>query len=271
MTYRRFHDRFGTAGVLIAVVALVAALSGTALAAKGALTGKQKKEVEKIAKKFQGTGPAGAAGAPGKDGTNGTNGAAGKDGGAGANGKSVVVSSTAPGCSEGGVSVEVEGTPASKKEVCNGEEGLKGEKGEPWTAGGILPPGQTETGTFLLSAPGKEEGARYFGAATTISFFIPLGAPLDAAHTIYVEGTVPAECESSHDGSAGPTNPEADPGYLCVYPNAAGTGLSLPLFRDSGTGNESGAGIVGATLIMEASGDGPTWFAEGTWAVTAAE
>ena len=75
--FRRFHDRFGTAGLVIAVIALVAALGGTALAA-GALSSKQKKEVTKIAKKYAGkpgaAGPAGSAGPVGPAGPKGDKG-----------------------------------------------------------------------------------------------------------------------------------------------------------------------------------------------------
>ena len=48
----RIHRKLGTAGFVISIVALVAALGGGAYAASGGLTGKQKKEVEKIAKKY---------------------------------------------------------------------------------------------------------------------------------------------------------------------------------------------------------------------------
>ena len=46
----RIHSKLGTAGFIVAIVALVAAL-GVALAASG-LNSKQKKEVKKIAKQF---------------------------------------------------------------------------------------------------------------------------------------------------------------------------------------------------------------------------
>lgn len=84
------RNRIGTAGLVVAVIALVAALGGAAYAASGGLTAQQKKQVKKIArteaKKLVGTGPAGPAGAPGaagangKDGANGANGANGKEG-----------------------------------------------------------------------------------------------------------------------------------------------------------------------------------------------
>jgi hypothetical protein len=144
----RFHDRFGTAGVVIAVIALIAALGGTALAA-GSLTSKQKKEVTKIAKKYAGkpgaTGPAGPAGPAGTNGTNGTNGVGAK-GDPGNPGQSVLVGSFTAEDEEneepagepcqlnGGNEVEVEGSGVVSY-TCNGS---------PWTAGGTLPGGATE-------------------------------------------------------------------------------------------------------------------------------
>jgi hypothetical protein len=85
----RIHARLGTAGFVIAIVALIAALTGTAFAA-AKLNATQKKEVVKIAKKFAGkpgpagpqgpVGPQGAPGAAGKEGPRGLSGSPGDDG-----------------------------------------------------------------------------------------------------------------------------------------------------------------------------------------------
>ena len=93
--FRKVHERLGTAGLIVAVVALIAALTGTALAAAG-LNPKQKKEVTKIAKKYAGkkgatgtagpAGPAGAPGAKGDAGAPGKTGATGPEGPPGATG-----------------------------------------------------------------------------------------------------------------------------------------------------------------------------------------
>ena len=50
----QLRSQFGTAGLVVAIVALIAALAGGAYAASGGLTGKQKKEVTKIAKQNAG-------------------------------------------------------------------------------------------------------------------------------------------------------------------------------------------------------------------------
>ncbi len=198
--FNRMHERLGTAGFIVSVIALVFALAGGAYAAKSGLTGKQKKEVKSIAtsvaKGLQGTGPKGdkgdpgTAGAAGKDGTNGTN---GKDGTNGTNGKSIKLTPVAPGAAEceerGGTLLEKEGEPPAV-EICNGEEG------SPWTAGGTLPPGASETGawaavggvqTVLTEVEGvKEEvtvGDEDLRAA--ISFPIRLPGSLTASNVHY--------------------------------------------------------------------------------------
>jgi hypothetical protein len=267
---------------------LVFALVGGAFAASGGLTGKQKKETEKIAKKFAGkpgkpgaTGPAGPQGSPGakgdkgdkgdpgapgekgKDGTNGTN---------GTNGTSVVSSVEPKGanCAEGG-SKFVAG--ASPTYACNGKEG------SPWTVGGTLPPGATETGSWVVSGSEAQTEAELQngGLYAPISFPIPLaGEGISEDHVKYVEGLVPDECKPD-TGFVSARKPYADPGYLCVFVNGEGT---APLeFKSidrisSGIGSpEAGADKAGARLKFAfADEPEPKEFgtASGTFAVTAA-
>ncbi len=105
--FHRLRMRSGSAGLMIAILALVIALAGTAFAA-AKLSSIQKKEVVKIAKKYAGKpgkegaqgpagpqggqGPKGADGAPGQNGKNGEPGQDGEDGEAG------VCSTTNPTC-----------------------------------------------------------------------------------------------------------------------------------------------------------------------------
>lgn len=81
--YRRFHERFGAVGVVIAVIALIVALGGTALA-KGLFTKAQEKKIASIAKKYAGkpgaTGPQGPQGLPGAAGQKGEKGDKGETG-----------------------------------------------------------------------------------------------------------------------------------------------------------------------------------------------
>jgi Collagen triple helix repeat (20 copies) len=100
--FSRLHDKLGTAGLMVAVLALIAALGGTAFAAVG-LSGTQKREVVKIAKKYAGRpgpqGPQGPAGAKGDVGAPGVNGSPGKSGENGEDGEDGACSASVPSCS----------------------------------------------------------------------------------------------------------------------------------------------------------------------------
>jgi hypothetical protein len=223
----KLHDRLGTAGFIISIVALVAALGGGAYAAGGGLTGKQKKEVKTIAqteaKKLVGTGPAGAQGPAGSKGDTGTKGDAGAPGASGSNGerglpgtdgKSVEVGPAGSHCSSGGAAVQVAGEPSTVQYVCTGA--------------GV---GATQTGAFAYTG----SGAAGF-ASTAISFPIPLAQALDGAHVHYLvfrenevtevtewmekkynalQGEFEYSAQTACTGSA--ASPTATAGNLCVY------------------------------------------------------
>jgi hypothetical protein len=232
------REPFGTAGLIVACVALVAALGGTAFAATK-LNSTQKKEVEKIAKKF--AGKPGAPGAPGTNGTNGTNGAKGGTGEQGPEGlegeagKSVVSTAFAgnaepagnPCHEQGGTSLEVEGS-GVKHYACNGQTGFTE----------ALPSEETETGTWALSEPaGTASSGKFF---SVLSFPIPLAQTnppkerlLDSSHVHYIgfeelfNGTVTPTVHLACPSEAAEITkiingypiiePEAAPGNLCVY------------------------------------------------------
>ena len=215
----RLKEPFGKAGLIVAVVALVAALVGGAYAANtsgkrhhkkknnAGLNGKQKKEVKKIAKGFQGAGPAGPqgpAGANGNDGQNGSNGAKGDKGDTGNTGS-------------------------------QGKQGIQGEPGDPWSAGGIIPSGTDVYGTMNISISGEY----YQSVMSSISFPLPVKEAKEQAayvltasqlasnergreeltptyfNSCVVEGGNP-DCVDT--GCAGTADaPTAPPGQLCVY------------------------------------------------------
>jgi len=243
----RFHDRFGTAGMVIAVIALVAALGGTALAA-GALSSKQKKEVTKIAKKYAGkpgaAGPAGSAGPVGPAGPKGDQGIQGIQG------------------IQGGV----------------GPAGPEGTTGFTET----LPSEKTETGDWSLS----ENSSGFKTVTSSVSFVIPLeAAPVvsyippctEVAESCVTFPTPPAGCTGNV------TEPGAEPGHLCVFARqvvnfyanpgelvtptvcafASKTINSCLLSSEAPTADPTGFGLLG---LSEAGGLST---AEGTWAVTA--
>src|SRR5215218_1791294 len=77
----RIQRRLGTAGLVVAILALVIALAGTAFAAKGVFTKKQEKQIVKIAKKYAGQqGPQGLKGDAGPAGLKGDTGDRGPEG-----------------------------------------------------------------------------------------------------------------------------------------------------------------------------------------------
>lgn len=284
--FSKLHDRVGTAGLIVAIVALVVALSGTAIAASGALTGKQKKEVEKIAKKYAGKrgrkgpkgpagatgpgGPAGPAGGAGQAGAKGDTGAAGNNGGPGANGKSVAVTEipTEVEACEGRGGAEVAQEGAAGVEVCAGEEG------SPWTAGGVLPSGKTETGTWSFATLENET------ALASISFPIPLTS---APEPVYVEGAE-ATCNALTEPEKGEClaevtqkcpgvtsgNPQAKAGVLCLYVNPSlkpGNASAIFFIKPFADSPPVGAGPTGT--VFEFGCASAKCSRLGTWAVTA--
>jgi hypothetical protein len=265
---RAIREPFGTAGLIVACVALVAALGGTALAA-AKLNSTQKKEVEKIAKKYAGkpgaagaAGPAGPAGAKGdigskgdkgEKGDNGTPGTPGTPGVPGEDGKSVESIPIATGdtaCEgNGGAVLEVKES-GEPQEICNGS---------PWTVGS-LPPGKTEMGTWTV---GLAEAESF--QAVPISFSVPLSEGSAVSEIRYVnnggneekEGVVVATPAEFCLGTA--TNPSAPPGTLCLYQQGANVETLLT--------QENMLGRAGVVLTWKLNAEGAR--ARGSWAVTA--
>ncbi len=258
---KRFREPFGKAGLTVAILALVFAMVGGAWAAAG-LNSKQKKEVKSIAKSFQGTGPAGAAGPAGAKGDNGSNGAAGVKGDKGDTG-------------------------ATGKQ---GTQGIQGKEGSPWTAGGTLPSGQTETGTWNALAT----GAWYTGPVGNISFALPLKAGAEKAAFVFTptqlkngefgkeEGKPEKGCkvgdpECVDTGCRGGfTNPTAPKGVLCVYAQyeemSSVAGEPGGLYADSdGEGARGDSYGPAGTFIAGIGGFAAEAYLAvyGTWAVTA--
>jgi Collagen triple helix repeat (20 copies) len=257
---QRIRRHFNATG-LVAVLALVLAMSGGAFAAGRYLITSTKQIKPSVLKQLQGK-----AGAAGTQGPAGPAGPAGPQGSAGAKGEP-----GAPG---------KEGPPGK-----NGENGKDGTTG--FTA--TLPPEKTETGDWGMFISATEEAV----ISDSVSFNIPLAAPLDGQHVHYirddgeeafVEGEEVKERKSTVClGSA--TAPSAEPGELCVYAASEvddqnvfasrplpgicplankGQGLLGCLSQSRGT-DSTGFAIVGVSKeagIAEASG---------TWAVRAAE
>jgi hypothetical protein len=250
------HHKLGTAGFIISIVALVAALGGGAYAASGGLNGKQKKEVEKIAKKY--SGKPGAPGVAGAQGSAGAKGDTGAPGAAGANGSGEKgekgdpgergeqgdpgaipnIITLAPGngehCEAGGT--EISNANGQKGFACNGESGTGGGGEFPEA----LPSGATETGLWEVLGEkgivGESGGLKL--ALVAISYPIRLSAP--PIETLLVNATTASQ-EEKDKCPGTPAEPEASAaGVLCLYNNGnlAGEPLTLLVGGNAKAGAE---------------------------------
>lgn len=239
----RIQNKFGTAGLVVAIVALVAALSGTAIAA---LNGGEKKEVTKIAKKwakkFPGpTGPAGPAGAVGAPGPAGAVGPAGPAGPEGKQGIQGIQGEEGP-----------EGEPG--KDGKDGEDGVCSEA----NATCDMPKGSTLQGMWAFGITQKEQTAIFVDISWALKY--PGGVP----KFVYVNKAGEEKGPNAGAGNCPGTNtePDAAPGYLCVYEmEALGSYDPFKFFPPIVT---SGGAVF---VPIPAPGTAVAGF--GTWAVTA--
>ncbi len=203
-------------------------------------------------------GPAGATGPGGPQGPAGSNGEKGSQGEKGENGKngtsiaSTEFSGEKGTCKEGGS--ELKSGLGVSSYVCNGK---------PWTDGGTLPEGKTETGAWSDDLGPAGEGTAW----VPISLPIPLKAALEATqvHFFGEEEEGPAG-----SGCAGGTaeKPTAEPGNLCVYSGKIEDreGAGFIGIYNAGPGTKEGAATAGAFLRF-----GEFIAGHGTWAVTEKE
>jgi hypothetical protein len=270
------RNRFGIPGV-ISVVALVFAMFGGAYAASSNSGGKatasaKAKKGPRGPKGATGpagpAGPQGPAGANGKDGASGVNGndgAPGAPGGPGAPGKTVLSGAGAPTPAIGTdgdfyirtTTSDLYGPKtAGSWGASTSLKGASGPAGSPWTLDGTLPSGATETGIFYAyDYDGNQQ------ESAPVSFNVPLPGVIDSSHVAL--GPSPA-CDDEELPAASAANPEADPGYFCVFPSASSE-LSLVQFSQAG-----GGGSIGTTgVLLEAAGPVGSHVFKGTWAVTA--
>ena len=300
--FQRLRRHMSYANV-VATFALVFAMSGGALAASKYLITSSKQIKPSVLASLKGkagaNGAQGAAGAQGAQGPagatgpKGENGTAGANGTAGTNGASVTSAPLGVGnehCKEGGNEFVAASGPGY---ACNGKagkEGKEGKEGSPWTAGGTLPSGKTETGSWSIGNLGGSAGTRGRHERIALSFPIQLKESLGAADVHYRPAEFPGlkscgelvgvpleECEkevkeeeakqkaieAACPGSV--EEPKATPGNLCVYESDNASMLLDGIAKLNRKG-EAGASTAGALLNMEPlEEEGDAW---GAWAVT---
>ena len=256
----RIREQFSTTALILSVIALVFAAMGGAYAASGPQASQSKAKQGPRGKTGK-TGKPGAPGPAGPAGPAGAKGDAGAAGSAGQNGKSVTVTEIEEGkpeCEErGGAEVKQEGA-ASGFPVCTGEEG------SPWTAGGTLPKGSTETGTWAFTANDGDT-----------EILVPISFPIQLSKGELGEEEVHFQSDADFatkcpGGTV--TKPLAPSGELCVYFNTFGGAPINATFKGiffPSKLEEPGATRAGAILAFTFSGAaGETAIGAGTWAVT---
>jgi len=236
----RIHNKLGTAGFIVAIVALVAALAGTAFAATK-LNGTQKKEVEKIAKKFAGKdGAPGAAGLPGPAGAPGAKGDTGPKGDKGDTGE-------------------------KGKDGKNGTNGTNGTDGEDGVCSEakptcVMPKGATFKGVWSFGQTSPNNPGLILSSQS-----FPLeysGATAPTLRYVAAEGEFEEDCPGSS------ASPEAEPGFLCVYPSAFQVG-GFTLNAIFSKANKFGFILFFKAKFNAEAEQFEAILAEGTWAVTA--
>jgi hypothetical protein len=259
-----------TAAVTATIVAAAPAVAGPMADASANLANKVKtalglaKKANKTAKKALaeakkpgpqgpagGVGPAGPAGAAGPKGDIGAAGARGADGANGIAGAAGPAGPAGP-----------EGPPGN--DGADGADGLPGPPGNPWTVGGTLPAGETETGAWAYGPlpPFEVEEGVFVGAGTAaISFPIPLEQPIEADNA-HFQGPG-AEATESCPGT--PADPQAAPGHLCVYAAVSAAALANDQITRADL-ESAGVSTTGAVMLFQGS---PFDQGRGTYALTA--
>jgi hypothetical protein len=151
----------------------------------------------------------------------------------------------------------------------------------------------TEGSKVVTAASGFEAGSLVSGTGIPTNAFIAkkitntelelsvaveslVGTGVTETLTATARISVPSQCQNAgHPGEASAANPEATPGFLCVFPLRAGTGPgsvgspSFSAFKPSGGSGVAGLGASTSGSILSINGGGSENAVIGTFAVGA--
>jgi hypothetical protein len=282
---RAIREPFGTAGLIVACVALVAALAGGAYAA-GGLSGPEKKEIQKQAKKFSKqfaqqfaqpgsagpagpVGPAGPQGAKGDTGVKGDTGAKGDTSAKGATGATGAQGPAGP-AGEAGMCSEAEPECSlAAGGVLTGVWATTGrDQPSPAPISFPLRVSPAPTAIYQTDLAGEKLGFELKDGAVEVYGPYPCMGPGPGCVLDGPEGEWLSRIEEAAEAYAAvcpgtAVDPQAEPGFLCIYPKN-GKNFGAP---DQAPADSEAATEFGATVVISFNANPQGGFIRGTWAV----
>jgi hypothetical protein len=252
--FSTLRNRFGIPGV-ISVIALVFAMLGGAYAAQSSDNGKATASAKAKKGPRGPKGPKGDTGPAGPQGPAGPAGAKGDAGANGANGSNGAAGPTGPQGAKGATGAA-------------GAAGATGPEGSPWTDLGVLPKGETETGTWTAEVPASTGAIEVH---VPISFPIPLSEGKEGSSFFFTAEKVASEeftngCKWEQGNTD--AQPESTvPGTLCIF-EYIGEGAEFSFFKAPGDEFAGGYSSPGSIMFMERGAVSGQTFSAGTWAVS---
>ena len=274
-SYVRRHVSFVN---IVAVIALVFAMTGGALAAKKYLITSTSQIKPSVLKSLQGkAGPAGAAGLQGPAGAAGPQGPPGSNGTNGENGANGTPGSSGPKGATGKPGAEGEPGPKGPTGPAGttGPAGATGPEGVCSKANCTLPSGVTETGVWSVAQYNLPKSK--IAPFVAISFPVRLAEASPEKHAFFFNAEETEEIDEgtliSPSGCKGTlAEPQAPKGILCVYTESQNN-LGTAKFSLFGAPSLSTGGAQysknGAYLFFETTAEPAQLEEWGVWAVTA--
>ena len=160
-------------------------------------------------------------------------------------------------CTTGGAEFKVSGSTTYACNGATGPAGPTGPTGSPWTAGGTLPAGATETGQWTIAFTAT--AAKQLGSSA-FSFTIPLTAEPEQHFIGNKEELAgePHEALAIKEGKCKGeyAKPEAASGNLCVFTYVYNNAEEASLFNGFESSDLIGISPHGDTVIAQSVGTG---------------